>query len=155
MAIFNPGTGTLKSLTLEAAFVEACQLLEFAEESSTNPETVNFTTLDHDNGPKTLSITCNLPITVSVNSSGRPEFTVREYLVTSFSPSPDISSTYLQAAVLEIAQKLQEVELTTENNKINLTYDTDVGLVLINAVFESIKNISTDGSINIAVTPYL
>lgn len=157
MAVFDPGTGTLKSTTWEAAFIEACQLLEFAEESSENPEEVQFTTVEHSNVQKTLEVVCNLQANVALNSAGKPEFTAVEHLSIAFTGATDTNATTLQGVVLEIAQTLQEMERANPEipNNLNLTYNTENGRVLISALIPAVKTIASDGSINIAITPYI
>lgn len=60
--LFNPGTGTLKSTTVEAAFVEACVLLQIAEEAAqiidpTIPDTI---AVNYFTGDKTVTVDIGL-----------------------------------------------------------------------------------------------
>lgn len=152
-----PGTGTIKSVTYEAALMEAAQLLELAEESSSFPTNVDFTDITHNNAAKTTTLTCSLPIAV-VMTGGQPTFGATNHVNPTFSNGgEDIESTSLCGAVLELAQKIQAQEKTnTANpNNINIQYDTDAGTASISATFSSVKTVTTTGAILHTVSPYL
>ena len=155
--ILAPGNGTLKSITYEAALIEAAQLLELAEESSAFPTNVDFTDVAHNNAAKTTILTCSLPIAV-VMTSGKPTFGATNHVSPTFNNGgADIESTSLCGAVLELAQKIQAQEKTnTANpNNINIQYDTDPGTASISATFSSVKTVTAAGAILHVVTPYL
>jgi hypothetical protein len=152
-----PGTGTLKSVTYEVALIEAAQLLELAEESSPFPGNVDFTDVTHNNAAKTTTVTCSLPIAVTM-AAGKPTFATTNHVAPTFTNGgEDIESTSLCGAVLELAQKIQAEEKTnTANpNRINIQYDTDPGTASISATFSSVKTVTTTGAILHTVTPYL
>lgn len=81
MAAFIPGTGgDLKSVTIEAAFVELAQLLQAEELANTEVDAESFVTLSYDSEAGTASITANMPITIAVDATGKAVVTVTPYI---------------------------------------------------------------------------
>jgi len=158
MTIFVPGNGTLKSVTLEAAFVEACQRLELAEEASADPGANNFTAVDPDNVTGQFTVQCNLRISVVPDNTGKPVITATEYIQPIFANGGgDLKSTTLQGGVLELAQKIQNLESSSNPavNNLQVTYNTEAGLAVITATIPYTVDVTPTGSIEYVVTPYL
>jgi hypothetical protein len=150
--------GTIKSTSYEAAFVEACQLLELAEEASTTPDSVNFTDVSHDNTAKTFNITCALPFTVALTSAGVPTFTPTTYVSPTFANGGgDIDATTLTGAVLQLAQTIQNTERSNASlpNNTNIVYNTDDGIATITASIPCVRSVTAAGAILNTVTTYL
>ncbi|MHC5737468.1 hypothetical protein [Nostoc sp.] len=160
MTTFAPGTnGTLKSTSYEAAFLEAAQILELAEEGSLTPTTVNFTDVSFNNAQKTADITINLPVTLAISSTdGSVRISGDAYVTPTFANGGgSVKSDTLPEAVLEIAQFLQSLEIATSDaaNNVNVTYNSEQRFAAITASLPAVKSVSADGSIKITVTPYL
>ncbi|WP_138504073.1 hypothetical protein [Nostoc sp. PA-18-2419] len=160
MVALAPGTnGTLKSTSYEAALLEAAQLLELAEEGSVTPTTVNFTDVSLNNAAKTADITINLPVTLALSTTdGSIAITGDSYVTPTFANGGgDIKSTTLPAAVLELAQYLQALEVSTSGapNNVNIVFNTEQKYAAITASLPAVKSIGSDGKIRVTVTPYL
>lgn len=155
---FNPGEGTLNSISLEAAFVEATQLLELAEEASPNPTAVNFTAVDHNNNTKLFNISCTMPVKVTM-AGGKPTFEpdLTKHVSPAFLKGGDISAESLCGAVLELAHKIQDTELanTANPNRVSIDYSTDNMTASITGSIPAVRSVSASGSIDTSVTPYL
>ncbi len=158
MAIFDPGTGgTLTSTTVEAAFIEACQLLQDEEraiEELTNNIAVNYFTCDN-----VVQIGGTFPLVQSIDEvTGKPTFSTTEFITTTFANGGgDLKSTNLPNAVLELAQKLQILEKTQTDapNNIQITYNTETELITIAAENPIQFSVNTDGSVKISAFSYL
>ncbi|MEA5515532.1 hypothetical protein [Nodularia sp. UHCC 0506] len=155
--LFDPGTGTLKSVSVEAAFVEAAQLLELAEEAAPIATDVNFTDVSHDNTAKTFDIAASIPVDVTISPSGQPTFSATAYVSPAFTTGGDINATSLPSAVLELAHLLQDAERASETNpnNINIQYDTDAGTASITASIPCVRSVEASGKVLTTVTPYL
>ena len=159
MTTFNPGTGgTLKSVTWEAALFEAAQLLDTAEQADT-ANTSNFIAVDPNPVGNTLDLNANLPFTVAIDSAtGKPTISAFTYCVQSFTPGTgsDLKATTLQEAVLEIAQKVQNLEQSQgETNRLNLIYNTDQLLCSIVTTNPYTVAINASGGLTYTAIPYL
>jgi hypothetical protein len=154
---FNPGNGTLKSTSVEAALAEAMQLLELAEEASATPNEINFTDVSHNNASKVLNLTCNMPFELTTDVDGGSKINAVNYVSFPFVGGGDLKATTLPTAVLELAQKVQikERSSTANRNLINLTYVTDTGVCSIIAAFDAVRSVSATGSIDTVAKPYL
>ncbi|MDJ0737079.1 MAG: hypothetical protein QNJ47_23925 [Nostocaceae cyanobacterium] len=158
MTTFNPGTGgTLNSTTVEAAFMEACQLLQNEEraiEELTNNIAVNYFT-----GDNVVQVSGTFPLVQSVDvTTGKSSFSTSEFITTTFANGGgDLKSTNLPNAVLELALTLQVLEKTQADapNNVQITYDTEAELITIAAENPIEFSLNTDGSAKISAIPYL
>ena len=160
MVAFLPGTnGTLKSTSYEAALLEAAQLLELAEEGSTNPTTVNFTDVSFSNATKIAAITINLPVTLVISSTdGSVKISADAYVTPTFANGGgSLKSDTLPEAVLELAQFLQSLEIATSGaaNNVDIIYNTEQRYAAITATLPVAKSINSDGSIKTLASSYL
>lgn len=156
--LLAPGNGTLKSVSYEAALVEACQLLELAEETSISPDTVDFTDVSHNNTTKTFEISVALPFTVALTGAGIPTISATAYIAPIFNNGgADIDATTLPGAVLELAQKIQITERSNSANpnNLNIVYNTDDGVATITASIPCVRSVTATGAILTTATPYL
>lgn len=159
MTTFNPGTGgTLKSVTWEAALFEAAQLLDKAEQADT-ANTANLIAVDPNPAGNTLDLNANLPFTISLDpTTGRPTVLASVYCTGTFTPGTgsDLKATNLQEAVLEIAQKIQNLEQAQSGtNRMDLTYVTDTLLCSIVTTNPCVPTVTSTGALLYTVTPYL
>ena len=165
MATFTPGGGTLKSTTLENALFEAVTLLLSKEkDTAVNTGNENRVTLSLD---QTLiaSGTCTFVGLESVSSvDGSINWVVSNYLSANFSFSPGTSSSIksanLPAAIIEIAKKIQALEVQTAKNtqnlnRINLTYDSDAATITLTFECALTLSIAADGKAQLQANTYL
>lgn len=165
MAIFTPGGGTLKSTTLENALFEAITLLLSKEkDTAVNTGNESRVTLSLD---QTLiaSGTCTFVGLESVSSvDGSINWVVSNYLSPTFSFSPGTSSSIksanLPAAIVEIAKKIQALEVQTAKNtqnlnRINLTYDSDAATITLTFECALALTIASDGKTQLQANTYL
>lgn len=116
--LFTPGTGTLKSVTVEGALVEAMVALQIAEEAARviDPTIPNAIAVNYFTGDKTVTLNIGaFPVTSSNGASGTA-FQGANYFnavpLPAFSNTgSDLLSTTLPGAVFELAQKLEAAEL--------------------------------------------
>ncbi|PLZ95296.1 hypothetical protein CEN50_22835 [Fischerella thermalis CCMEE 5268] len=158
MATFNPGTGTLKSTSLEAAAMEAAQILQNAERASTVDPQPNNIAVNYFTGDNVVQVRATLPINQSVSASAQAVFVAEDYIGTSFSNGGgDLTSSTLPAAVLELFQRLQIAEKSASSNpnNITITYDTETEIATINAEMPVSFTVSSNGSVSIVAAPYL
>ncbi len=156
MTDFNPGTGgTLISTTYEAAFIEAAQRLQDAE-AGTGTDNIAVAYFTGDN---TVQVTGTFPMVQSVGADGQPSFGTTEFVTTTFANGGgDLKSTNLPNAVLELAQQLQikEKEQTGAEDKVQVTYTTETGVIAIAAELNVAYSVNpTDGSTKITTSTYL
>lgn len=157
MAIFKTVDGaTLKSISWEAALLEAATQLEEAISSSTNATEINFVGTVFNDAANTVSITANLPIEFNRTEDGTIAVNATSFVTASFTNGGDVKSATLPSALLEIAQTIKNLE---ENysvaSRVELTYNSSRKFVAITATLPVIRKVATDGSINIFVSPYL
>ncbi|WP_088242337.1 hypothetical protein [Calothrix rhizosoleniae] len=156
MTAFNPGTdGTLISTTYEAAFIEAAQRLQDAE-AGTDVDNIS---VNYFTGDNTVQVNGTFPMTQSVGTNGQPSFGTTEFVTTTFANGGgDLKSTNLPNAVLELAQQLQikEKAQTGAEDKVQVTYTTETGLIAIAAELNVAYSVNqTDGSTKITTSTYL
>lgn len=165
MATFTPGGGTLKSVTLENALIEAITLLRSKElDTALNPANENRITYSLDQ-TNTLTGTCTFTAQESVSGAdGSINWLVSNYLgagfVFSAGNAGTIKSNNLPAAIVEIAKRIQLLESQTAKNqsglnRINLTYDSDAATVTCTFEAATTISISTDGKPQLTATTYL
>lgn len=161
MAAFDPGTGgTLKSTTLEDAFLEGFQLLNAAEAALANNPGLTSMNFDTDAGIATM--TASLPVATSVAADGSinvAAFTTG-YVTNAFnpgSPAGDVASTTLLGAVIEMAQLLQATENTQQaDDNVQVSIDGNTGRFSITAALPITLGVnSTSGKVEITATEYL
>lgn len=165
MATFIPSDGTLLSLTLENALVEAIMLLRSKELDTTlNPANENRVSYSIDQ-TNSLTGTATFNAVETVNTEdGSINWLVNNYLGSGFvfakGTTGTLKSSNLPAAIIEIAKRIQLLEAQTAKNqsglnRINITYDSDAATVQL--TFESALtiSISTDGKTQLTATVYL
>lgn len=124
--LFTPGTGTLKSTTVEAAFVEALVMLQIAEEAARiiDPTIPNVVAVNYFTGDKTATLDIGLLPVTSSNTANGVAYQGANYF--NLQPLPafsntgsDLLATTLPAAVVELALKIEAAELVqpVEDNK--------------------------------------
>lgn len=165
MATFTPGGGTLKSVTLENALLEAIMLLRSKElDVTVNPANENRVTFSVDQG-LIVSGTCTFTAQETVSATdGTILWATNNYLGSGFVFAPGTSGTLksnnLPAAIVEIAKRIQLLEAqTTKNqsglNRINLTYDSDAANVTVTFESATVISIAADGKSQLTATTYL
>lgn len=163
MATISPGTGgTLKSTTLEKMAVEAALMLQNLEQASTSATPPNNIAVSFFTGDSVVQIQATFPISVSVSASGQTTINPKEYIspATAFNnggTTSDLKSTTLVDAVLELFQRLQNLEKTQANaaNNVQVTYDTETEIATINAELPVVYGLATDGSVAVQAISYL
>ncbi|BAU63031.1 hypothetical protein STA3757_03860 [Stanieria sp. NIES-3757] len=163
MSTFDPGTsGTLKSTTIPAAFVEAVTVLQNREAAiTTNPPDNVTVSIDVDNQLATLALT--LPITFSLDGTGKPVVTASDYLTslsgsnTFVNGSGDLASSNLTAAVLELAQTLHAAEKVEdpEIDNIQISYDLENSQANMSASIPLTVAVNSSGKLEVTVTDYV
>ncbi len=115
--LFNPGTGTLKSTTVEAALVEAMVLLQIAEEAARliDPTILNVVGVNFFTGDKTVTLDIAQFPVVGVPTPSGTAFKGVSYFnavaqPTFVSGGSDLAVGDLFGAVVELALKLENAE---------------------------------------------
>lgn len=164
--LFNPGTGTLKSVTVEAALVEAMVLLQIAEEAAqlvdpTIPDTIG---VNYFTGDKTVTLAIgDLPVT-AVSTVNGIAYQGANYF--NLVPLPAFSNagtnllaTTLPAAVTELALRIESVELVQpiadEKNISSSSIDTNNNLFSFTAEFSVTMTQTLTGATQFAAVAYL
>jgi hypothetical protein len=116
--LFNPGTGTLKSTTVEGALIEAAVMLQIAEEAAqiidpTIPDTI---AVNYFTGDKTVTLDIGLLPVTAVNTAAGVSYKGANYFNAVPAPAfsntgSDLLATTLVGAVTELALKLEAAEL--------------------------------------------
>ena len=158
MATFVPGTGTIKSVTYEAAALEIAQRLQIAENDA-DPDALSISYLPA-NTINIAQIAATLPVTFPEGTAGAVEVLADDYITLSgftAGDSTDLDATTAAGALLEIFSKLQTLEVasTTAPNNIQITFDTEAGTATIAASLPVAFTVATDGTIKVAAVPYL
>lgn len=174
---FNPGTGTLKSTNLIAAFAELAMLIQYEEAyalgseatlTANNVEVPDFFSYQANFDNDTINISANnIPIQTSL-VGGKLTVDPVDYIspLTAYVPSidggldvtgADIVNTNKIAALVELAQLIQQDEaLDAElDNNLTLTIDSDANTMTINASFPCLPSVDTEGNIKVIATNYL
>jgi len=174
---FTPGTGTLKSTNLVAAFLELSLLTQTSERIAlanqatllasnlTVPDNVNISA-DYNGDTMTVSIG-SLPITATL-VAGKLEIEAIDYLsplnaVVSAIPKnisitgSQLTNTSRVKALLELAMLIQEDEADMDNpeNRLTMNIDLDNNVASINASFNGIPQINATGLIEFVPINYL
>jgi hypothetical protein len=116
--LFNPGTGTLKSTTVEGALVEAMVLLQIAEEAAQiiDPTIRDTVAVNYFTGDKTVTLDIGVFPVAAVNTASGVSYQGKNYFNAVSAPTfsntgSDLLATTLFAAVTELALKLEAAEL--------------------------------------------
>lgn len=163
MAVITPGTGTLKSVTLEGAFVEALFLLSIFEGSTTNnPNGTRRLTMTFSPSTKKLTGSWTFDAVPALDTSGNPIFTIQTHLTgVGFTPGTAVKSANLPAAIVELAnminfkeadvaknpganQKITALDNSGEDRSSTGSFDFDLTLT-----------VNTDGSTKLVGSSYL
>jgi hypothetical protein len=153
---FVSGTGSLKSTTLPAAFVEACLLLRSAEMDATiqdanRPENV---TMSFNPVTKRAVIELSLPIVTGYDgTTGNITVQASDYIAAAGGTSTysdsgsELVGTSIPSAVWQLAQKLSQAEqnsLATEKpDNIQIAVNFETGRASIEGSFAFIYSISS------------
>lgn len=164
MASFSPGGGTLKSTTLEGAFLEAIMLLLSKEQDATlnpnNNKRVTFTL----NQQLVASGTCNFLATESLNTvNDSITWTVDNYLTSGFvfsAGSGTLKAGNLPAAIIALAKRIRVLEVqplknSTGQNNINIAYSSQESAVTLYWKMPLSVSTASDGKVTYTATPYL
>jgi len=155
MAAFVNGGGDLGATTMENAFVELVLRSEIKDLALTTP-TGNITD-DLSAGGTTITLNATIPVVASL-VSGKYTLTATDFLSEVFDPGTSgtlVSVTY-PAAILELAQKLQALEIAQNQNILNVVFNADAQTVTCTGTFAMTRTIvDADGSQKFIATPYL
>lgn len=122
MATITPGTGgTLKSTTLEGALCEALKLLKGYEQDSTkNPANLNYVfSYNQDFVTNKIDATWSIPVQRLIDTTGGTTYKCAEYLTNvgyAAGSGGTLKSTTLANVVLEISERIQELEANPLKN---------------------------------------
>lgn len=130
--LFNPGTGTLKSTTVESALVEAMVALQIAEEAARiiDPTIPNVVGVNFFTGDKTVTLDIgSIPVTNVNTPAGVSYQGVNYFNAVPVAPfvntGSDLLSTSLFGAVVELALKVENAELAQpEESNSNIATST-------------------------------
>jgi hypothetical protein len=164
--LFTPGTGTLKSTSVEAALVEAMVLLQIAEEAAQLVDTTipDVIAVNYFTGDKTVTLDIGLLPTTSSNTALGVAFQGANYFnavpLPAFSNTgSDLLSTTLPAAVFELAQKLEKAELAAPvadaKNISTSSINTSTGIFSFAAQFDVTMTQTATGATQFIPVPYL
>lgn len=164
--LFNPGTGTLKSTTVEAAFVEACVYLQIAEEAAqiidpTIPDTI---AVNYFTGDKTVTVDIGLLPVSAVNTASGVSYQGRNYF--NAVPAPAFSnvgspllSTNIFAAVTELGLMLEAAEialpLSPEKNLSTSSINTNTNIFSFAAELDVTLSQTATGATQFIPVAYL
>jgi hypothetical protein len=158
MAAFNPGAGgTLKSTTLEAIAVEAALALQNQERDKTTTDvTFNNIAVSFFTGDNVVTVQAVLPFTASF-VNGQVALRATDYIGVPFTGGGDLQATTLPEAVIELFQRLQNVEKTQAEagDKVQVSYNTETGIATINAELPVSYSVAADGSVSVNAVSYL
>lgn len=147
---------TLKSVSWEAALLEAAIKLEEAIAAAPNAAQINFVGTNSNDTTNTITITANLPLDFNVAPDGRIVMGASAFVDSLFVSGGDIKSATLPAAFLEIAQTIKNLERQSNiASKVAIAYNSDRQFASINADFDINRVVGSDGSLTIYVVPYV
>lgn len=163
--VFDPANSQLKSVTQVGALLEIAIAVNVAESAynAANPtRTKSLLTTTMSGDEKTAQINAVFPISQAVDASGRPFFSVSDYLgagYSAFDGNAAIVSTTVMAAFLEQCHKVQAFELafpeTDRPNAVSIEYSSDGQQVTIACNLPIQEAINADGSIKYTAVDYL
>lgn len=122
MATITPGTGgTLRSTTIEGALCEALKLLKgYEQDSVKNPANLNYVfTYSQDFVTNRIDTTWSIPVQRVIDSTGGTTYRCAEYLTSvgyAAGTGGTLKSTTLANVILEISEKMQELEANPLKN---------------------------------------
>jgi hypothetical protein len=155
MAAFLNGGGDLGSTTMENAFVEVVLRAEILDLALATP-TGNITD-DLSAGGTTIALNATIPVVASL-VSGKYTLTATDFLSEVFDPgtSGTLTSTTYPAAILELAQKIQALEIAQNESVLNVVFNADAQTVTCTGTFAITRTIlAADGSQKLVATDYL
>lgn len=156
MATFVNGSGDLGSTTFENALVETIIRAGVLDAALDTP-TGNLTDDIAANGA-TSTLTAVCPVTLSV-VSGKPTLTAVDFLSEVFDPgtggSLSASTVSFPAAIVELASKIQALEIAQDEDVIQMIYDANASTVTVTATMAMTRTVEADGSQKFIATPYL
>lgn len=160
-ALANSGTGAIKSVTLEAAFVEVVQLAQDFEDAAiaAGSITSNNIALDFLTGQKLTTITATLPASFSPGGAGAVTVSADDYFaaipgyIAPDLSGPLLAAAHYPAAILELATNMQALETTS--NFVTSAFNFDTKTVTIAAQIPTVFSVGLTGAIVATVTPYL
>ena len=164
--LFTPGTGTLKSTTVEGAFVEAMVMLQIAEEAAriidpTIPDTIG---VNYFTGDKTVTLAIGaLPVTAISTVNGvayQGDNYFNAVPLPAFSNAgTDLLATTLPGAITELALRIESVELLQpvedEKNVSASSIDTSNKLFSFSAEFNVTMTQTSTGATQFVPVAYL
>ena len=159
MATFNPGTGaTLKSTTLEAAFLEIYALVMNATRLTTAPETA-IVGYQIDGATSTLQGNFALPFESALTAgllTQNPTPFIDETGYTT-GTGGDLASAGLIDNLVELAYKVNEApaDPNTTVGGLDLTINMDEKLINGSFVLPVTLSVNTDGSVKYVADPFL
>lgn len=165
MASFVPGGGTLKSTTLEGAFLEAIMLLLSLEKNPTlNPSNESRVTFQ---GDQSLILTgvCTFSGTEILSSTNDSlTWSVNNYIGSGFVFSSGTTGTLkapnLPAAIVSLAKRIQILESQTAKNpqglnRVNLESVSDTSSIIVKWSIQTELTFSSTGLTQLTAKPYL
>lgn len=163
----NTGSN-LKSDFLAGAFVESCRLLNQAEAArnaaNLGVAAKNNITMSASFDNNVFTISAALPVSVALDTSGKPVIDVTDYLGSTFSAfvvgTGAAKSTDLPSLVLEMAQKLSAAEksvspVTDQPDNIQIDISLETGLATISANIPYTPSIDADGAVTLTAQDYV
>jgi hypothetical protein len=149
--LFTPGTGTLKSTTVEGALVEAMVALQIAEEAARvlDPTIPNAIAVNYFTGDKTVTLDIgSLPVTSTPTAAGIAYEGANYFnavpLPAFSNAGSNLAATTLPAAVTELAQRLESAELAAPV--------ADGKNISTSSINTSLKLFSFSGQFNVTMT---
>lgn len=164
--LFTPGTGTLKSTTVEGALVEAMVALQIAEEAARAIDATipNAIAVNYFTGDKTVTLDIGaFPVTRTNGATGTA-FQGGNYFnavpLPAFSNTgSDLLATTLPAAVAELVQKLEAAELAAPvadgKNISTSSINTSTNILSFSAQFNVTMTQTATGATQFVPVAYL
>jgi hypothetical protein len=135
MAIFNPGSSTLKSVSYEGALHEAIQLLRI----HLDPAAQTTVGIEISEDSSAVDCSVEIPLSITIATSGQVHIeAIDETINFSWNPDPlsDASASSLAAMVLAIAAKINAGdEITGGVDRCQLSISTDTKKAVIVTAF--------------------
>lgn len=164
MALFTPGTGTLRSTTLESALLEAIMLLLGKEQDAAiNPNNQKRVTFNL-NQQLVASGTCNFLATETLDTTNDSiRWTVDNYLASGFvfsAGNGTLKAGNLPAAIIAIAKRIRSLEVqptknATGQSNINLVFSSQESAVTLYWKMPVQTVTDSNGRVAYNAVPYL
>lgn len=158
---------SLKSVTLPAAFLEACLLLDTAEKArnGANPglPAKNFLTMTIASDEGLINISATLPSSITLGSDGSIIYNSSDYLSPAYSgflAGGDVTATTVMDSVVFLAQTLSNAEklvqpLEDQPNFVQVEASSETGVITVSATLPYRAIVLPSGSIEIQAIDYL